>query len=120
MWVVHFALGLTALYAAVITAMYFAQTWLLFPTALAGAAPVPTSTQYLEVKTHDGESLAGMRIRSVGAKAEGAPTLVGFGGNAWNAWTMAGWGTKDLLFRAKRGRLRRRLRPNPVARPEAR
>src|SRR5271157_5014068 len=28
MWVVHFALGLTALYAAVITAMYFAQTWL--------------------------------------------------------------------------------------------
>ena len=91
MWVVHFALGLTALYAAVITAMYFAQTWLLFPTALAGATPVqpPTSTQYLEVKTHDGESLAGMRIRSVGAKAEGAPTLVGFGGNAWNAWTMA-------------------------------
>src|SRR5271166_6213654 len=91
MWVVHLALGLTALYAAIITAMYFAQTWLLFPTALAGAAPVqpPTSTQYLEVKTHDGESLAGMRIRSVGAKAEGAPTLVGFGGNAWNAWTMA-------------------------------
>src|SRR5271157_1472791 len=91
MWVVHFALGLTALYAAIITAMYFAHTWLLFPTALARAAPVqpPTSTQYLEVKTHDGESLAGMRIRSVGAKAEGAPTLVGFGGNAWNAWTMA-------------------------------
>ena len=43
----------------------------------------------LGVKTHDGESLAGMQIRSVGAKAEGAPTLVGFGGNAWNAWTMA-------------------------------
>src|SRR5271157_5569421 len=74
MWVVHFALGLTALYAAIITAMYFAQTWLLFPTALARAAAVQplTSTQYLEVKTHDGESLAGMRIRSVGAKAEGA------------------------------------------------
>ncbi len=91
MWVVHLALGLTALYAAIITTMYFAQTWLLFPTALAGAAAVqpPTSTQYLEVNTHDGESLAGMRIRSVGAKAECAPTLVGFGGNAWNAWTMA-------------------------------
>ncbi len=61
MWVVHFALGFTALYAAVITAMYFAQTWLLFPTALAGAAPVqpPTSTQYLEVKTHDGEKPRG-------------------------------------------------------------
>src|SRR5271166_5039853 len=34
MWVVHFALGLTALYAAVITAMYFAQTWLLFQPRL--------------------------------------------------------------------------------------
>ena len=46
MWVVHLALGLTALYAAIITAMYFAQTWLLFPTALARAAAVrpPTST----------------------------------------------------------------------------
>ena len=91
MWVVHLALGLTALYAAIITAMYFAQTWLLFPTALARAAAArpPTSTKYLEVKTHDGESLAGMRIRSVGAKAEGSPTLVGFGGNLWSAWTMA-------------------------------
>jgi len=40
LWVVHLTLGLTALYAAVITGTYFAQTWLLFPTALAGAAKV--------------------------------------------------------------------------------
>jgi hypothetical protein len=35
MWAVHLALSLMALYAAVIAGMYFAQTWLLFPTALA-------------------------------------------------------------------------------------
>ena len=84
-------LTLAALYGVIITGMFFAQTWLLFPTMFAGAARVqlPASTERLEVRTADGESLAGMRIRSVGAKAEGAPTLVGFGGNAWSAWTMA-------------------------------
>ena len=49
MWVVHIAVGLAAFYVAIITAMYFAQTWLLFPTALAGAtrASLPASTQRL-------------------------------------------------------------------------
>jgi hypothetical protein len=35
MWAVHLALGLIALYTATIAGMHFAQTWLLFPTALA-------------------------------------------------------------------------------------
>jgi pimeloyl-ACP methyl ester carboxylesterase len=84
MWVVHLALSLATLYAATITGMFFAQTWLLFPTILAGAAraQLPASTQRLEVRTPDGESLAGVRIPG---KAECAPTLLGFGGNAWNA-----------------------------------
>src|SRR5208282_6768805 len=87
MWVVHLMLTLAALYAVVITGMYFAQTWLLFPTMFAGAARVqlPASTQRLEVRTADGESLAGVRNPSQGATADGAPTLLGFGGNAWNA-----------------------------------
>ena len=87
MWVVHLMLTLAALYAVIITGMYFAQTWLLFPTMFAGAARVqlPASTQRLEVRTPDGESLAGVRIPSQGATADGAPTLLGFGGNAWNA-----------------------------------
>jgi len=91
MWVVHLALGLTALYAAVITRVYFAQTWLLFPTALARAAQVqvPASTQRFDVRTTDGESLAGVRIPSIEGRAEGAPTLLGFGGNASNAEAMA-------------------------------
>ena len=91
MWVVHFTLGLAALYTAIITRIYFAQTWLLFPTMLAGAArfQLPASTQRLEVRTADGESLAGVRIPSQRGRAEGAPTLLGFDGNAWNAEAMA-------------------------------
>jgi pimeloyl-ACP methyl ester carboxylesterase len=87
MWVIHITLGPTALYAAIIAAMYFAQTWLLFPSALARAAraQLPTSTQRLEVRTPDGEILAGIRISSMEGRAEDAPTLLGFGGNAWNA-----------------------------------
>jgi len=59
----------------------------VFPTMFAGAARVqlPVSTQRLEVRTPDGECLAGVRIPSQGATPDGAPTLLGFGGNAWNA-----------------------------------
>src|SRR5208337_3466811 len=87
MWVVHLMLTLATLYAVIIAGIYFAQTRLLFPTMFAGPARVqlPESTQRLEVRTPDGERLAGVRIPSQGATADGAPTLLGFGGNAWNA-----------------------------------
>ena len=57
MSVLYLALGLIAVYAATVTAMYIGQTWLLFPTALARMARVqlPSSTQHLEVRTPDGE-----------------------------------------------------------------
>ena len=93
MLLAHLALGLAALYAALVTAMYLAQTWLLFPTALAGAARVhlPASAQRLEARTPDGEVLVGVRIpAATGEGADGrAPTLLGFGGNAWNAEAVA-------------------------------
>ena len=59
MSLLYFALGLIAVYVAIVTAMYVGQTWLLFPTALARMARVqlPSSTQHLEVRTPDGESL---------------------------------------------------------------
>ena len=87
MWVVNLVLTLAVLYAVIITVMNVAQTWILFPTALAGAArlQLPASTQRLEVRAPNGERLAGVRIPSEGATAEGAPTLLGLGGNAWNA-----------------------------------
>ena len=87
MSVLYLALGLIAVYAAIVTAMYVGQTWLLFPTALARMARVqlPSSTQHLEVRTPDGESLKGIRTPSREEAAQNAPTLLGFGGNAWNA-----------------------------------
>jgi uncharacterized protein len=90
MWVIHLALSLAALYAAIIAGMYFAQTWLLFPAFFARATRVhlPESTQRLKVWTPDGESLVGLRIPGMGVKTDGAPSLLGFGGNAWNARTM--------------------------------
>ena len=93
MWLTHLAFGLAALYAAVVAAMYLAQTWLLFPTMLAGAARVqlPASARRLEAGTPDGEVLVGVRIPA--ATWEGADgralTLLGFGGNAWNADAVA-------------------------------
>lgn len=91
MWLAHLALVLAALYAAAVAAMYLAQTWLLFPTALAGAARVelPASARRLEATTPDGEVLVGVRIPARGEGGESAPTLLGFGGNAWNAEAMA-------------------------------
>ena len=66
MSVLYLALGLIAVYAGIVTAMYVGQTWLLFPTALARIARVqlPSSTQHLEVRTPDGESLKGIRTPS--------------------------------------------------------
>jgi uncharacterized protein len=91
MWVVHLILPLAALYAVIIAGMYFAQTWLLFPTALAGAARArfPASTRRLEIGTPEGERLAGVRIPSETKPNDGAPTLQGLGGNAWNAEAVA-------------------------------
>jgi dienelactone hydrolase len=91
-WLAHLALVLAALYAAAVAAMYLAQTWLLFPTALAGAARVqlPASARRLEASTPDGEVLVGVRIpAAMGARDARAPTLLGFGGNAWNADAVA-------------------------------
>ena len=91
-WLAHLALGLAALYAAAVVGMYLAQTWLLFPTALAGAARVqlPASALRLETSTPDGEILVGVRIPAAAGERDGrAPTLLGFGGNAWNADAVA-------------------------------
>jgi hypothetical protein len=46
------------------------------------------STQRLKIRTPDDSTLVGIRIPSIRRGTKGAPTLVGFGGNAWNARTM--------------------------------
>jgi uncharacterized protein len=90
MRVVQFAAFVAATYAAIITTLYIAQTWLLFPTTLAGLARVqlPASAQRIEIRTPDRETLVGIRIPRI-REPGGRSTLVGFGGNAWNAEAMA-------------------------------
>jgi uncharacterized protein len=91
MRVVQLAVFVAATYVAIITAMYIAQTWLLFPTTLAGLARVqlPASAQRIEIRTPDRETLVGVRIPPLREPGGPVSTLVGFGGNAWNAEAMA-------------------------------
>ena len=91
MRVIQLGLFVPAIYAAVIGAIYLAQTWLLFPTRLAGLARVqlPASAQRIEIRTPDRETLVGVRIPPTGEPGGPVPTLLGFGGNAWNAEAMA-------------------------------
>src|SRR5829696_2513280 len=87
MRLVQLAAFVAATYAAIITAMYIAQTWLLFPTALAGLARV--QLRRIEIRTPDRETLVGVRIPPLREPGGPMSTLVGFGGNAWNAEAMA-------------------------------
>jgi uncharacterized protein len=85
---VYVILGVAAIYLALLSAVYLAQTWLLFPTQLArsGRPLLPLSAERLEIGLRGGERLSGVRISP---DAEGAPLLLGFGGNAWNAENVA-------------------------------
>ena len=91
MWYVNLLLTLAVIYALIVSGMYFAQTWLLFPTALtaAGRPRLPASAERLAVDTPDGERLVGVRLRPAGGPEERRPLLLGFGGNAWNADNVA-------------------------------
>ena len=91
MWFVNLLLILAVIYAVIVSGMYLAQTWLLFPTKLAeiGRPQLPASAERLAIDTPGGERLVGVRLRPVGAPAERGPVLLGFGGNAWNADNVA-------------------------------
>jgi uncharacterized protein len=87
MWFVDVVLGLAAIYIVTLSIMYLAQTWLLFPTQLAraGRPRLPPTAERLEIRVPGGDRLAGLRMSPANGNAEGAPLLLGFGGNAWNA-----------------------------------
>jgi hypothetical protein len=91
MWFAYVVLGLAAIYIAILSAMYLAQTWLLFPTQLAraGRPRLPLSAKRLEITARGGDRLTGVRMSPANGIAEGAPLLLGFGGNAWNAENVA-------------------------------
>src|SRR3954470_3138674 len=91
MWLVHLAPVAMALYVAVITSMYFAQTWLIFPTTLvqAGHVRLPASAQRLEIEAPSGDRLGGVHVPASISSGQRGPLLLGFGGNAWSADAMA-------------------------------
>jgi pimeloyl-ACP methyl ester carboxylesterase len=88
MWILYFALGLCLLYAGVVWLVSFVQTQLLFPTQIAAAnrPDLPPTAERLEVRTPDGAQLVGVRFAGA---SKTQPVLLGFGGNAWNADSMA-------------------------------
>ena len=90
-WFVSLVLTVAAAYVVIVALMYFAQTWLIFPTGLAELSrpELPPSAGRLELTTSDGIRLLGVRLAPPSVRAERRPILLGFPGNAWNAEAMA-------------------------------
>ncbi len=73
------------LYLALLAALYFGQTALLFPVGQVGPPwPLPASTERLELETGSGERLAGVHVPPARRRGERL-LILGFGGNAANA-----------------------------------
>jgi pimeloyl-ACP methyl ester carboxylesterase len=91
MWLVKLALILVALYLTILAVAYFAQTALLFPTSLAGTdlTVLPQTARRLTVDTPEGERLAGVLLPRTQISPNQSPLILGFGGNAWNAYELA-------------------------------
>ncbi len=90
MWALKLLIVLVAVYAAVALIAFAAQTWLLFPTSLAGGpAALPRGAQRIAHDTPDGERLQGVSILPAAGSGEERTVVLGFGGNAWNAETIA-------------------------------
>ncbi len=78
--------GLT-LWGALVLLMAALQTSMLFPRSMVGPAPaLPATTERLYLTRADGVTLEGVRIAG---HDPARPVLLGFGGNAWNAESLA-------------------------------
>ena len=93
MWLVKIGLVLAVAYVAIVALMYATQTQMMFPTWMAGSsgARLPASAARLEIDTPDGERLHGVHLPPARARAGGRLVLLGFGGNAWNAYGLAAY-----------------------------
>ena len=91
MWLFKLVLVLAAAYMAVVAVMYVTQTQMLFPTRLVTAPGpfLPPSAARLEVGTPDGERLRGIHIPPARSRPGERLVIFGFGGNAWNADSLA-------------------------------
>lgn len=74
-------------YGALIGLLALMQSSMIFPRALTGPAPpLPENAQVLTTATAGGDQLQGVLLPGRDADA---PLLLGFGGNAWNAVSVA-------------------------------
>jgi hypothetical protein len=90
MWLLKLTLVLTGLYAAIVSIAYFLQSWLIFPSSLAGdLSDLPSQSRYIELETEDGKRIVLVHIPPSQTSSEPLPLLLGFGGNAWNANAVA-------------------------------
>lgn len=82
-------LAALGLYIVLAVGLALVQTSLLFPTGLVGRGEVylPATARRISVKAVDGTRLRGVHVPA-SASPEGR-LLLGFGGNAWNAATLA-------------------------------
>lgn len=80
-----------ALYLAILAAVHFGQTALLFPVGqVAAAGPLPPGAERIALEAASGERLVGLHVPP--AIASDTPLLVlGFGGNAWNGDAVAAY-----------------------------
>jgi len=81
------------LYTAVVGLSYVFQTRMLFPThfVTSSGAYLPATATPLEVRTPTGERLRGVHIPAVQDPTAKQLAILGFGGNAWNADTVASY-----------------------------
>jgi uncharacterized protein len=88
---VKLAAGLAGLYALVVILIALAQDWLLFPRWAMGDGPARpgVSAERLSLKVASGQELVGLHLPAQRPPPEEAALILGFGGNAWNAETLA-------------------------------
>jgi pimeloyl-ACP methyl ester carboxylesterase len=88
---VKIAVVVASFYLLLIVVIAMAQTRLLFPAGMAVAAHVqlPQGARRLDFTTADGTRLHGIYLPASPKAPADAALLLGFGGNAWNAETLA-------------------------------
>ena len=87
MWLIKIVAILCGVYVLVVAAMFFAQTWLIFPSFMIsdGRPHLPDSGQRLEIETPDGEHLHGVHLPPLRAGGGEKTVVLGFAGNGWHA-----------------------------------
>jgi uncharacterized protein len=88
---VKIAAGFAGLYVLVVALIALAQDWLIFPRWAMGhgAAAPPISAARLALKASSGEELVGVHLPAKDRPSADSALILGFGGNAWNADTLA-------------------------------